>query len=427
MRVALVSTLPPVNTSLSEYGKFLVEGLHGVDSDLEIDVLADIPSQTLTDVSEMNLPRLKVMRAWRFNDWATPLKLVFKLMALRPDVVVFNLQFASFGSQKISAMLGLATPMLLRKLGFKVVTVLHNLPEAMNLDAPYFAKNKLDKWLIQAGTSIATRFLLKSNRLVVTLDKYKRILDQKYQADNVEVIGLGSYISPADTVHVPNQKRFLTFGKFGTYKRLEFLLDTFAELSAEHNDLELVIGGADHPATPGYMASIQQQYAHLDNVRFIGWIEDADLPAVIGSAQALVLSYESTAGSSGPLHLAMSQGKPVIAPDFGDFQLVAEEEGVNLTFYAHGSQADFKAKLAAVATGELDLKAIGEQNLSVARKFSSEKTALHYYRVLREVYLDGLTFPSIPSAQQFIEKHKVTASGSGKRQSAQVLSVSKWA
>lgn len=408
MRVALVSTLPPVNTSLSEYGKFLVQGLHSVDENIEIDVLADIPEQTLEDVSEMNLPGLKVMRSWRFNALSTPLKLVFKIMALRPDVVVFNLQFASFGSQKVSAMLGLTTPMILRKLGFKVVTILHNLPEAMDLDAPYFAKNRLDKWLIQAGGAMATRFLLQSNRLVVTLDKYKTILEENYHADNVDVISLGSYIEPAHSVHIPEQKRFLTFGKFGTYKRLEFLLDAFAELSVEHDDLELVIGGADHPATPGYMAQIQQQYAHMSNVRFIGWIEDEDLPAVMGSAQALLLSYESTAGSSGPLHLAMSQGKTVIAPDFGDFKLVAQEEGANLTFYKHRNVADFKVKLAAIITGEIDLVAIGEQNLAVARKYSSEKTALAYYHLLQDVCLEGITFPSIPSAQQFIDKHTAT-------------------
>ena len=74
---------------------------------------------------------------------------------------------------------------------------------------------------------------------------------------------------------------------------------------------------------------------------------------------------------------------------------------------------DFKAKLTAMITGALDLKAIGEQNLSVARKYSSEKTALHYYRVLRDVVLEGVTFPSIPSAQQFIEKHKVTPTTPG--------------
>ena len=402
MKIAIVSTLPPVNTSLSEYGKFLVEGLHGVNDNLEIDVLADVPTETLSDVSEMQLPGLRVMRSWRFNAWNTPFKLALKLMALRPDMVVFNVQFASFGSQKVPAMLGLMTPMLLRQLGFKVVTVLHNLPEAMALDEPYFAKNKLDKWLIQAGGNVATRFLLKSNRLVVTLDKYKRILETKYNARNVEVIGLGSYIAPAASLHIPETKRFLTFGKFGTYKRLEFLLDAFAELSQKHEGLELVIGGADHPSTPGYMDQIQAQYGHLKNVRFIGWIEDEDLPEVIRSAQALLLSYESTAGSSGPLHLAMSQGKAVVAPDFGDFRLVAEEEGVNLMFYTHRDADAFKARLEDIITGAVDLVAVGEQNLKVARAYSSSKTAERYYQLLQDVRLEGVAIPTVSQTAHYV-------------------------
>ncbi len=403
MKVAIVSTLPPINTSLSEYGKFLVEGLHGVDENLEIHVLADVPD-TEVDVQEMELPHLKVMRTWRFNAWNTPLKLAFKLMALRPDVVLFNVQFASFGNQKIPAMLGLTAPALLRKLGFKVVTVLHNLPEAMALDEPYFAKNKLDKWLIQAGGNLATRFLLKSNRLVVTLDKYKAILEQKYQANNVDVIGLGSYIAPAQQLVIPDTKRLLTFGKFGTYKRLEFLLDTFTELSREHPDLELVIGGADHPATPGYMAQIQAQYGHLPNVRFIGWIEDADLPEIIRSAQALVLSYESTAGSSGPLHLALSQGKAIIAPDFGDFRLVAEQEHVEIMFYRCRDAASLADRLREVATGAVDLKAMGEHNLKVARENSSIKTAERYHRLLQDVRLEEVPFPELSDVKAYIEK-----------------------
>ncbi len=393
MKVAIVSTLPPVNTSLSEYGKFLVEGLSQVsDGQLEIDVLADVPEESLDadSLKEMQLPGLRVMRSWTFNQWKTPLKLAFKLLALRPDVVVFNLQFASFGNQKIPAMLGLSTPMLLKKLGFKVITVLHNLPEAMELDQPYFAKNKLDKFLIQAGSNVATRLILQSDRLVVTLDKYKAILKDKYGANNVDVIGLGSYIKPAEKVHIPEKNSYLTFGKFGTYKRLEFLLDAFAELSADHPDIELVIGGADHPSTPGYMASIEAKYGHLKNVRFIGWIEDDDLPAVIRDCRALILSYESTAGSSGPLHLAASQGKAVVAPDFGDFKLVARQEGVNLMFYNHKNAFDFKQKLEALITGQVDLQKVGTQNLQMARLHSSEKTARRYYNLIEEVHSKDL-------------------------------------
>lgn len=377
VKVAIISTLPPLNTSLSEYGKFLVDGLLGVTENIDLHIFADRP-ETEMDFDEMQHERLQVQRCWDFNAYQTPVKLAKAVKKLNPDVVIFNLQFASFGNQKVPAMLGLMTPMLLKKMGFPVMTILHNLPEAMDLDSPHFSRNKVDKWLLEAGTTAATQMLLQSDRLIVTLDKYKNILESKYKAHNVEVIGLGSYIEPAQDVKMTHENRFLTFGKFGTYKRLEFLLDSFVQLSASHPDAELVIGGTDHPNTPGYMESIEKQYGHLENVKFIGWIPDEELAERIQNCKALILSYESTAGSSGPLHLALSQGKPVVAPDFGDFQLVAETEDVRVQFYQHQSQESLLARLQEIASDSIDLYQICRHNLEVAQLNSWRKTARKY-------------------------------------------------
>ncbi len=392
-KIVLVSTLPPVNTSLSEYGKFLVEGLLGASEKVEIHVLADL-AETSLPLQEISHPRLSVERCWRLNDLRNPLKLISRLFALKPDLVLFNLQFASFGDRKVPAMLGLTAPMLAKKLGFKVVSLIHNLPDAMELDNPCFGRSQLEQKLIQAGASVATRMLLSSDKLIVTLDRYRQILTDKYKADNVEVIALGSYIEPASQLHLQSANRFLTFGKFGTYKKLEKLLDAFAQLTERHPDSELLIGGTDHPATPGYLASIQQRYAHLNQVKFIGWIEDEALPGLLRDAKALVLSYESTAGSSGPLHLALSQGKPVIAPDMGDFRLVADHEGAELLFY-QPEQADGLVNiLENVMNNRVDLERISRRNLRVAQAFSSNRIARCYTDLIANLIEQDLVVPA---------------------------------
>ncbi|PIQ26568.1 hypothetical protein COW36_01620 [bacterium (Candidatus Blackallbacteria) CG17_big_fil_post_rev_8_21_14_2_50_48_46] len=384
LHTVLVSTLPPVNTSLSEYGRFLVEGLLSSSDGLQLTVLADLQESGPVQ-SEMHHPRLKVDRCWRFNDWKNPLVVLRKLWAIKPEVVLFNLQFASFGGKKIPAMLGLMIPFLARLMGFKVVTLLHNLPDAMALDQPYFARNPLDRWLIQTGGAVATRLLLQSHRLVVTLERYKDILETRYGAKNVEIMPLGSYVKPARVPLVQKRNTFLTFGKFGTYKRLEFLLDSFEKLSQKHPQIELVIGGTDHPNTPGYLEAVQARYSHLKNVRFLGWIEDEALPGLIRNTKALILSYEATAGSSGPLHLALSQGKPVIAPDFGDFRLVAEHEGAELIFYHHQDIANFEKVFEAVILNKLDLAKMGRHNLNIAKVNSAENIARRYLNLLLSV------------------------------------------
>ncbi len=381
-KIVLVTAIPPVHTSLSEYGKFLVEGLLGANPNYDLHVLADLTDQVVT---EMSHPRLKVERCWRLNDLRNPLKLIKRLLAIKPDLVLFNLQFASFGNRKVPAMLGLTAPMLAKQMGFKVISLVHNLPDAMQLDNPCFGRSRLEQKLIQLGSSMATRLLLSSDRLVVTLESYRKLLQTRYSAKNVEVIGLGSYIKPASELQLQSANRFLTFGKFGTYKRLEKLLDTFAELSQEYPDSELIIGGTDHPATPGYLASIQQRYADLKQVKFIGWIPDEELPERLREVKALVLSYESTAGSSGPLHLALSQGKAVLAPDLGDFRLVADHEGAELLFYPPEAPNGLGDLIGQVIRNEVNLESIGQHNLALAQGTSAEATARRYADLIETV------------------------------------------
>jgi glycosyltransferase involved in cell wall biosynthesis len=383
-RTVLVSTLPPVNTSLSEYGRFLAEGLLNSSEELHLHVLAD-QQESGSVLPEIQHSRLKVDRCWRFNDWQTPLVILRKLWEIKPEVVLFNLQFATFGGQKIPAMLGLMIPFLARLMGFKVVTLLHNLPDAMDLAQPYFTRNALDRWLIQTGGAVATRLLLQSHRLVVTLERYKDILESRYSARNVEIMPLGSYVEPARVPLVQKRNTFLTFGKFGTYKRLEFLLESFEKLSKKYPHIELVIGGADHPNAPGYLGSVQARYSHLENVSFLGWIEDEALPILIRNTKALILSYEATAGSSGPLHLALSQGKPVIAPDFGDFRLVADHEGAEIIFYHHQNAENFERRFEEVILDELDLAKMGRHNLNIAKVNSAENIARRYLNLLLSV------------------------------------------
>ena len=55
-------------------------------------------------------------------------------MEIRPDAVVLNLQFMTFGSGKVAAALGLLTPWICRMLGIPSIVILHNIIETVKLD-----------------------------------------------------------------------------------------------------------------------------------------------------------------------------------------------------------------------------------------------------------------------------------------------------
>ena len=129
---------------------------------------------------------------------------------------------------------------------------------------------------------------------------------------------------------VPN---IMTFGKFGTYKKVEILLEAFESLLPDHPGAKLVIAGTDSPNMKGYLDGVKAQYAHVPNVHFTGYVSEEDLPLIFGAAWVVVFPYTSTTGSSGVLHQAGGYGKAVVLPNLGDLAELVLEEGYDGEFF----------------------------------------------------------------------------------------------
>ncbi len=86
----------------------------------------------------------------------------------------------------------------------------------------------------RAAGSTATRMLLMANSISVLLPAYRRTLIDKYRGENVHFRAhgiLGGCPEPPDFDSRGNpEHRILAFGKWGTYKRLDLLLEAFQQL-----------------------------------------------------------------------------------------------------------------------------------------------------------------------------------------------------
>ena len=148
----------------------------------------------------------------------------------KPDVVLFNIQFASFGDHKIPATLGLLTPALLRLWGVPTVVLLHNIMETVDLKNAGFADKPLMEHVIRWMGWLITHLILRANLVAVTIPKYVEILEKRYKAHNVLLAPHGSFETAAEppSFLIPEGPlRIMTFGKFGTYKRVEALIEAF--------------------------------------------------------------------------------------------------------------------------------------------------------------------------------------------------------
>jgi glycosyltransferase involved in cell wall biosynthesis len=216
------------------------------------------------------------------------------------------------------------------------VVLLHNIMETVNLKEAGFARNALAEQMIRFFGTQVTRMLLRADMLALTVPKYVDILEQKYGARNVWLAPHGSFEdTPAPVSHCTEcPPQIMTFGKFGTYKKVEPLLEAHALLRGNgHPDLELVIAGSDSPNTPGYLERVREQYRALAGVRFTGYVAEEDVSNIFGAATAVVFPYTSTTGSSGVLHQAGSYGKAVVLPNLGDLAELITEEGYAGAFF----------------------------------------------------------------------------------------------
>jgi len=386
LRIALITTYPPGTGSLNEYAFHFVRafrkkpevaemvllvdelpaGQHYSDNQVKEDATAAAATSASADLAP-----LRFIPCWRFNSLGTLWRLLRTAQQLKPDVVLFNIQFASFGDRKIPATLGLLAPLVIRLLVAPTVVLLHNIMETVDLKNAGFADKPLLEKLIRLVGYWVTHLLLRANLVAVTIPKYVEILEQRYGAENVLLAPHGAF---EETIESPSfdlpagPLRIMTFGKFGTYKRVETLVEAFALLQrAKQERLELVIAGTDSPNARDYLKTVAQQYDNVPNVRYTGYVAEEDVPVIFKEAAAVVFPYTSTTGSSGVLHQAGDYGKAVVLPQIGDLAELVTEEGYIGEFFEPNNPHSLAEAIDRILANPERRVEMGRQNYLAAR------------------------------------------------------------
>ena len=375
MKIAIVTSYPPSKVTLNEYGYHLVKNFAAKEEISSISLVTDYTSEEKV-LDFKHAEKVKVKQVWRFNSYFSFFKVLWTLLKDRPDAVLFNMQFVKFGDKKAVAALGLMIPMFARFFGLSTIVLMHNLIEQVDLTRAGFSSNK---WMIKFYNfvgSFLTRCLLKSNIFAVTIQKYVDTLRQKYKCKNVVLIPHGTFDLPEITdFSIPSgTKKILAFGKFGTYKRVERLIEAIELIRKNnHEDIELVIAGTDSPNTPGYLQRVKSQYAHVEGIIYTGYVEEDQVPRLFMESAIVVFPYTSTTGSSGVLHQAGSFGKAVVLPDIGDLSFLIEEEGYRGEYFNPESVSSLARSITTFLEDDHYRKRIAMLNYKAANKYSMDK------------------------------------------------------
>lgn len=390
MKICLVSAFPPSNRQLNEYALHLATELRR-NPLIELTILADELSnyEFATEANgngstphHNEVPGFRVIRGWRFNSLTTPTRLLRTIRQLKPDVVWFNLVFSTFATpdHPVPAFMGLCVPSLTRALGHYSHVTLHHIIEHVDFAGTGVRHEKLFRF----GSDLATRALLKANSVSVLLSGYRRTLLEKYSAENV-LLGTHGIFSncptPPDFSKRGNpNRRILAIGHWGTYKRLETLLAAFPAIRERIPNARLIIAGSNHHTTPGYWESVRDAHGADPDIEFRGYVPEEAIPELFGTASLLVMPYDSSTGSSGPAHQACQYGVPIVCSDIDDFQTMARDDEMAISFHTPGDAADLAEKVAAILQSPKLEREMAEQNFHAGVRMTMPAVVRHYLR-----------------------------------------------
>lgn len=375
MKICMVTAFPPSRGGLNEYGLHVAQVLSNLPR-LNLTILAD---KLRTPEPEMD--GFDVIRCWSFNSLTNPARLLREIENLQPDVVWFNLGFASFGSRPLPAFCGVVTPALVRLRGYYTHVTLHQIMDMMNLENASVKYRRL----YRLGGWVATHLLLMANSISVLVPAYRSTLIEKYRRNNVHFRPHGILFGEPELPDVASrgdpEQRILAFGKWGTYKRLEPLIEAFEKISAEYKSVRLIIAGANHPETPGYVESVARKLAGDPRIEFTGYVPEEQVAQLFRSATLLVLPYSSAAGSSGVAHLACEYGLPIVAADLPEFRDMATAEGLAICFYETGNTNRFADALLSVLRHPEWRRQMTERNFAAALRMTMPIVVRQYLRL----------------------------------------------
>jgi glycosyltransferase involved in cell wall biosynthesis len=391
MKICLVTAFPPSGRQLNEYAFYIAQELQR-DPAIKLTILADELShyefatdgngEPLQAAQQAELPGFDVVRCWKFNDLSTPVSLLKNIRRLKPDVVWFNLVFSSFATpdRPLAAFAGLCVPALSRLLGCYSHVTLHHILEHVDFAGAGVRQEKIFRF----GSHLATRALLKSNSVSVLLSAYQRTLLEKYSAENVLLGTHGIFAScptPPDFSKRGNpDQRILAIGHWGTYKRLETLMEAFPEVQRRVPNARLIVAGSNHHTKPGYWESIRESQKGNPRIEFRGYVPESDIADLFSTSSVVVMPYDSATGSSGPAHQACEYGVPMVCADLPDFRTMAADEDMAASFYKTGDAPDLACKLADVLESPELQQQMAAQNFSAAVRMTMPSVVRRYLR-----------------------------------------------
>jgi glycosyltransferase involved in cell wall biosynthesis len=343
MRLLVITSFPPSTRAANSFGYHAVLRFLEFPNVTELIVLADILDGELNESPDGVLTmdkKLIIDRCWHYNSIRCILDTVKSTVRYKPDIVWVNLQYTLFGVKPIPAFLGLCIPAILRLLQYPTVILLHNYLGGVDLDKMGLSQSGILRAIAKFADRIAMHSIIHSTKVFVMVGAYQKDLSNRYPNTDVEHIRQDLFAVPPCRPANRLSYQILTLGYFGTYKKLEILLDAFEIVRQTLPDAKLVIAGRDSMHAPGYIQRLREAYCNkLDNVTFTGYVAETAIQDLFWGSNLVVVTNSTGSGSSGVIELARVHGRAILVPrQIWDDDTPVSQSGVVLYDLANHSE-----------------------------------------------------------------------------------------
>jgi glycosyltransferase involved in cell wall biosynthesis len=278
------------------------------------------------------------------------------------------------------AWLFVAQLITLRLFRVRIIWTLHNLG---------IHEERADERL---NVAIHRQLVRRSGAVIAHCEAAVRAAVETYQLSEVDatklrIIPHGSYVDvygplvdravARDQLAIPPDARLFVFiGAVRAYKGITELIEAVRALPADAN-ARLIIAGRPFDQAEG--DAVRQAAGDDDRITLrLEFIPDEELPVLLGAADAVALPFRDIL-TSGSAILAMSYGRPVIAPSLGCLPETLPADG-NLLYDAE-DEGGLRWALWRALTADLDEP--GARNLRHAKELDWARIAEQTVRLYR--------------------------------------------
>lgn len=209
------------------------------------------------------------------------------------------------------------------------------------------------------------------NQIIVHCPEARDLVMQNYRlssGDKITSIPMGNYMCYENVVDAAEARRrlrldpanrvFLFFGMIRPYKGILPLIEAFKQIDDPQARL-LLVGSS---RTKDFEHQVEQAAQDDKRIQLIlTYVPDDDIQLYMNAADVVVLPFEDVLSSSSVV-LAMSFGKPVIAPPIGCVANTLQD--THNVVYDPKAETGLRDALKTALT--LDLEAIGAENLQLS-------------------------------------------------------------